>query len=69
MIVGWHERGSIKDKSLIKAISTDVNEMVEAGQLNHHVVETLPTNPDFLNRNTLLGGGIYEIKYDVSSLI
>ena len=65
-IVGWYKRGSIKDKSLLEALPMD--ETVGAEQLNHHIVEILPSLPELLNRDTPVGKSLHDLKYDVSRL-
>ena len=74
IVVGWYKRGSIKEWSLIESStsnnSSNSNEddTVGSGHLNFHVVELTPTNQQLLDRNTLLGVELNELKFDVSRL-
>ena len=73
-VVGWYKRGSIKDRSLIESStsnnSSNSNEdaTVGSGHLNFHVVELTPTNQQLLDKNTLLGAELNELKFDVLRL-
>ena len=73
-VVGWYKRGSIKGRSLIESSmsnnSSNSNEDATAGSghLNFHVVELTPTIQQLLDRNTLLGAELNELKFDVSRL-
>ena len=74
-VVGWYKRGAIKDRSLIESSSSSNNTTngsedatVGSGKLSFHIVELTPTNQALLDRNTNLGTGLAERKFDVSRL-
>ena len=74
-VVGWYKRGAIKDRSLIESSSSNNttngnNEdvTVGSGKLNFHIVELMPTNQAILDRNTDLGMGLQQQKFDISRL-
>ena len=75
--VCWAKQGCIKDKSLINAESTTIsrqgrddenNNTTTSGEINYHIIELLPTNTGFLDRNTVDGRTLDALKFDVSLL-
>ena len=83
VVVGWYKRGQITDKSLIAARnlngpnggnignSNNNNQddmYVDSGEISYHIVQVIPTNQDFLNKNSVLGMELEDLKYDVRDI-
>ena len=78
-IVGWYKRGQITDKSMITAVALnpllnsnynnnteDVH--VDSDNISHHIVQIIPHNHDFLNKNTELSRQLNDLKFDVLNI-
>ena len=52
-VVYWYSRGEINDQSLIGLNLRD-DAQVDAGRLNFHIIQIIPTNRYFLSPETLL---------------
>ena len=77
-IVGWYKRGVINDRSMIIQASNnntfngqakqDDDAQVNAGDVNYHIVQIIPTNHDFLDNSTNLGTQLFQKKLNFSTL-
>ena len=83
-VIGWYKRGSMNDKGLIaprnndrptNANNTSYNNsnedavvQVGSGELSYHVVSIIPTNRDFLDKNSDLGLQLHNLKFDPCSI-
>jgi hypothetical protein len=76
-VAGWYKRGMINDKTLVSQsipVSTMNNNnnnnnesvQVDNGDVNIHITQIVPTNRDFLNPETVLGGHLSSMKFDVT---
>ena len=84
VVVGWYKRGQITDKSLIAArnlnglngggnIGNNNNNnqedmYVDSGEISYHIVQVIPTNEDFLDKNSALGMQLEDLKFDVRDI-
>ena len=48
--------------------NNDEEMQVEYGEISYHIVNIIPTNLDFLDRNTHLGGQLCNLKFDVTTI-
>ena len=54
MVVMWYFRSGINDKSII-GMATQSNEVqVDAGRMNYHIIQILPTNENILKKGNPL---------------
>ena len=78
-IVGWYKRGQITDKSMITAVALNSTSNqnynnnqetvhVDSGDISHHIVQIIPYNHDFLDKNTELGQKLHDLKFDVLNI-
>lgn len=79
-VVGWYKRGVINDKSLIATNSiangttnntsfTNTDDVqVDSGDISYHIVNISPTNKNFLDSTSVLGGRLNALKFDVTSI-
>ena len=66
-VVYWYARVEINDQSLIGLNLRD-DAHVNAGRLNFHIIQIIPTNRDFKSPEKLLGIRLNEMKFDVSKI-
>ena len=78
-IVGWYKRGQITDKSMITAVALNTSSNpsynnnpetvhVDSGDISHHIIQIMPNNHDFLDKNTELGKQLQDLKFDVLNI-
>ena len=68
-VIGWYKRGVITDKSLLEVPSSNVvSNEVASGQINYHIVQLLPTNKEFMKKDTVLYSQLQQKKYDTSQM-
>ena len=61
----WYSRGEVNDKSLI-GMETKINKgQVDAGRMNYHIIQILPTNANILKRGNQLNTELNELKFKV----
>ena len=67
-VVGWYKKGMINDKTLLGhgtgpgTATKDIQ--VQNSEINYHIVEILPTNLDFLRKESALSRILEENKYE-----
>ena len=68
-VIGWYKRGIITDKSLLEVPPSNVvSTEVASGLINYHIVQLLPTNNEFMNKNSDLYFQLHQRKYDTSQM-
>ena len=68
-VIGWYKRGIITDKSLLEVPPSNVvSTEVASGLINYHIVQLLPTNNEFMNKNSDLYFQLQQKKYDTSQM-
>ena len=79
-ILGWYKRGSMNDKGLTNSGNENTNSntnhnnnnesavQVDAGDISLHIVNIIPTNRDFLDNTTALGGRLHNLKFDPTTI-
>ena len=70
--MGWYKKGMINDKTLLGhgtgpgTATKDIQ--VQNSEINYHIVEILPTNLDFLRKESALGRMLENNKYEIDQL-
>ena len=76
-IIGWYKRGSINDKGLTNSGNKNTNSntynnesevKVDAGDINTHIVNIIPTNREFIDNTTALGSQLHNMKFDPTTI-
>ena len=68
-VIGWYKRGVITDKSLLEVPPSNVvSTEVASGLINYHIVQLLPTNNEFMQKNSDLYLQLHQRKYDTSQM-
>ena len=65
-VVVWYTRGEINDKSLIGLNTQNDEGQADAGKLNYHIVQILPTNRNFLMDGHEMKNQLNQLKFKVS---
>jgi hypothetical protein len=77
--IGWYKNGTINDRTLVSNHPTtgasngnqngvDQQNQVNSSEVNYRIIELMPTNRDFLDRDTIAGRALHRLKYNVSFL-
>ena len=67
-VIGWYKRGLINDQTLCEDIAIKDDKHVESGDINHHIVQIIPSNRNFLNPGTDLGTILNAAKFDAKEI-
>ena len=78
--IGWYKNGTINDRTLVSNHATngtsngvqnggvDQQNQVNSSEVNYRIIELMPTNRDFLDKDTVAGRALNRLKYNVSFL-
>ena len=78
--IGWYKNGTINDRTLVSNHPTtggsngiqnaggDQQNQVNSSEVNYRIIELMPTNRDFLDKDTVAGRALNRLKYNVSFL-